>query len=175
MTMSKNRPCWFLDIDGVINSFPAPRRKVRDERGDFVKTDIIGFPIWYSRQVVDFINRMNKDFCDVVWLTTWRDRAPTHFAPAVGLDDFPAITDRTGSSGFGTNPTRWWKYQRVLDWIGSSGTRFVWTDDDIGSAIKDVHVPENFEENQFLVIKPWSCPGLTPEDLLEIESFLKNG
>ena len=82
-------PIWFLDIDGVVNALarPAPIGYQITTANTMGR----GWRIAYSREVVDFINRVNREgLAEVRWLTTWEQDAHRELAPTVGLDAFPA-------------------------------------------------------------------------------------
>ena len=168
-------PVWFLDIDGVINSYPAPKAHMIKKYGEY-KLAIYGeYMLWYSPRVIDFINAVNASgLVEVVWLTTWKDEAPREFAPRVGLDHFPTITDDSGADhSWGTD---WWKWRRVRDFLGDNegNRRVVWTDDDLSRRIKEAFwYRYDPEKTNSLLLTPMSNPGLTPDHLDSILEFLK--
>lgn len=167
-------PVWFLDIDGVINSYPAPKAHMVKKYGEYRHEEILGYPIWYSPDVVSFINQVNAlEMVEVVWLTTWVQRALTDFAPVVGLDPFPCITSREGSDFPFLQD--WWKWNRVKDFLqfNEANRPVVWTDDDLSRPIK-ANFRARFPETPACLVTPQSCPGLRTEDLDRILEFLKN-
>lgn len=169
-------PVWFLDIDGVINSYPSPKPSMLKKYGIYKYKEILGYPIWYSPRVIEFINMVYATgLCEVVWLTTWREAAPLVFAPAVGLNEFPAITDGRGNAY--PHMGLWWKWLRVQEFLGDneSKRRVVWTDDDMNREVrKDFRYMYGTSREQNLLITPMSNPGLTPSALDEILNFLKS-
>lgn len=168
-------PVWFLDIDGVINSFPKPKAHMVKRYGEYEHTVVLGYSIWHSPKVVDFINAVNASgLVEVVWLTTWRAEARTEFAPAVGLDDFPTITKSLGSDHCWSPD--WWKFQGVRDFLqdNGEGRPVVWTDDDLSKPLKRAFREEYPPATTpSLLLTPMTCPGLTPEHLASILAFLR--
>lgn len=88
-----DKPVWFLDIDGVINSDrrrPAPWKNVgRWERTQVFTPSLENRGPWevnYSNEVVKFINKMSA-VVDIVWLTSWAHEADASLAPALRLPD----------------------------------------------------------------------------------------
>lgn len=169
-------PVFFLDIDGVINSYPAPKKHMLEKYGKYELAIYEDYMLWYSPRVVEFINTISDSgFAEVMWLTTWRELARSEFAPRVGLDDFPAITDDSGSP----HPWNvdWWKYRRVCDFLGDNedNRRVVWVDDDLSRKTKDVFRYRYDNSGDLsLLLSPLSNPGLIPETLDKILEFLKN-
>lgn len=166
-------PVWFMDVDGVINSFGELSPAQIQAHGQYRRVNILGYPIWWSPAVVDFINEVSRaGLVEVVWLTTWTQDAVDHFAPKVGLDKFPAITDMSG----GEYPwlLDWWKWRAVRDFLGDNGAqrRVVWTDDDLGPRVKEAFQYRYGDEHS-LLLAPQSVPGLTQEDLAAVRAFLE--
>lgn len=175
-----NRPVWFLDIDGVINVIPSNRNNVKQPHYKIWKKwesiFIEGFPIIYSPELIDGINQISH-IVDIVWLTTWREKAVSLFAPAVGLNDFPA-QDSSGShivrSGHLLTPQeRWWKLNAVMEDVSTYRRPVIWTDDlittkNIGNFIKK-HA--KIYDVPMKTITPYGSLGLEPHHLNSIKSF----
>lgn len=174
------KPVFFLDIDGVVNVIPPrkgvpPHLKVWE---DWRKIEVATYPINYSPNLIDHLNRISEK-ADIVWLTTWRKEAPKDFAPAVGLNDFKflnhtGVEDPWGTtSSFGGSPeNRWWKMNAVLHHIDTVGTPFIWIDDEMRSSTKkyvrgiaeDCNIPN-------LMFVPFDTRGIDREHIERIDSF----
>ena len=157
-------PIWFLDIDGVVNALarPAPT----GYQITTAKTMGRGWRIAYSREVVDFINRVSREgLAEVRWLTTWEQDAHRELAPVVGLDAFPAYDDPQEVE----SPMSWWKGAVVVDELLGHARPFVWTDDEIDDETVDDF---SAEVVPCLLISPDPSAGLVARDLSRIERFL---
>ena len=157
-------PIWFLDVDGVVNALarPAPIGYQITTANTMGR----GWRIAFSREVIDFINRVNREgLAEVRWLTTWEQDAHRELAPAVGLDTFPAYDDPQEIE----SPMSWWKGTIVVDELLDHGRPFIWTDDDI-----DMETIEAFAEEgvRSLLIAPDPQTGLSTNDLARITEFL---
>jgi hypothetical protein len=174
-------PVWFLDIDGVINVLPSNRNNIKQPHHRIWDTweniSIEGFPIIYSPELIEGINQLS-DIVNIVWLTTWRNKAVSLFAPAVGLKNFP-VRDSFGShivrSGFlRTTQERWWKLNAVTEDIDTHARPIVWTDDlittkNIGNFVKKYALTKNVP---IKTITPFGSLGLEPYHLKNIRSFV---
>ncbi|MCL1869870.1 MAG: HAD domain-containing protein [Promicromonosporaceae bacterium] len=173
-------PVWFLDIDGVVNAFPS---WVTPHRADYERTEvavsdgeIFGvFPIQYRPSVVEFVNRAHREgLAEVRWLTTWGRHARQAFAPAVGFDAFDVAADPPSAGGaFRSIYSRdWWKLGAIREAIGSSGHRFVFTDDDLSRETSEV-LAGWFGEEQMLLVAPAPRVGLADGEIERIAAFLQ--
>lgn len=147
----------------------------------YLRADVLGWPIWYSPDVIDFINRVHRDgLTEIVWLTTWGQNAPERLAPALGLDafrhlggiddfyhDYPDANDDLVSSSAGT---AWWKAQRLLADARGLECDVIWTDDDLRRHTKTKIRP--LLTGRALMITPMQKPGLTAEHMARIEDFI---
>lgn len=153
-------PIWFLDIDGVVNA-AGPDLPDHLVRTDATTADTT-WPIHYSPDVVRFINMAHRmGLVKIRWLTTWGQDARTSFAPAVGLDEFPAY-DMYESED-------WWKAEIVAASIADEGRPVIWTDDDI--AEDDIAEFGGSVKAASLLISPDTASGLISEDLRRIVEF----
>lgn len=133
------------------------------------------YPVWYSPTVVAFLNRIsNEGLADIVWLTTWVHEARTMFAPAVGLNDFCALTDMRGSRDSRT--VTWWKYARVREFMEQDPhRRVVWLDDELSTVVKKAFRAEfDPARNRSHLPTVQSNPGLRPSDMEAVEEFLRS-
>lgn len=153
-------PIWFLDVDGVVNAAgkDVPAHLASTE----ATTEGIDWPIRYSPEVVDLINRVHRSrLAEVRWLTTWSQDARTSLAPAVGLDEFFSYDMYGGED--------WWKAEVVARSIAEEGRPVAWTDDDLEAArIDDL----NKAAVPALAIAPITELGLETKDLRRISDFL---
>lgn len=174
----------FLDIDGVINVIPrsikaASRRPHLRVWPDWVKVDILGYPITYSPTLINHLNRISEKVT-IVWLTTWRHHAVNDFAPVVGLKDFDYIDPKGAEYPWGSNLSfsaapdgRWWKLNGILDHIDTKGEPFIWLDDDLRSNTKkfvrrlsdDMDIPN-------LMFIPFESKGIEPDHIARIDDFV---
>jgi len=162
-----DKPIWFLDVDGVVNALP----KHGNASEGYQQTTILGFPIKYRPEVIEFINRIHRDgLAEVHWLTTWGADARYHFAKAVGLDDFEHAHEpaQSGSQERIVWLPTWWKLQVIKS--VAQGRRFVFTDDDLGADI--TRLIRDFA-NDTLLLTPCSEVGLDDEQLEHIDKFLR--
>lgn len=175
------KPVFFLDIDGVVNVIPPrkgvpPHLKVWE---DWRKIEVATYPINYSPNLIDHLNRISEK-ADIVWLTTWREEASKDFAPAVGLNEFKflnhkGVEDPWGTtSSFGGSPeNRWWKMNAVLHHIDTVGTPFIWIDDEMRSSTKK-YVRAIAEDDNIpnLMFVPFDTRGIDREHIERIDSFI---
>lgn len=122
----------YLDVDGVLNSLWS-----RENR---LCVNVDGYDIWYTPEVVEYINELGQEH-EIVWLTTWGDRAASGIAPAIGLDSFRWLPGRDwyfngdgceerAGVDFSTPGFIWWKAD-LLAADCEPGDEVVWIDDDI--------------------------------------------
>lgn len=179
----KQLPIWWLDIDGVINAFPKRQKTynlswngancpVPDEEDGIVRV----FPITWRTEVVDFINGIHRDgLAEIRWLTTWGNYARTHFAPLVGLDDFPVIDYKPPASGAPENvvwlPT-WWKLGVLRKTPDIEQRRFIFTDDDLGKESKAI-IRRDIAGDEPLLLTPLASKGLEDHHLKRIRDYLE--
>jgi hypothetical protein len=70
------KPLLFLDVDGVINACPPP------EGAEVIVRE--GFRIGIQPWLRECLLRLHEHF-EVVWMTTWREKAEPCFAEVLGL------------------------------------------------------------------------------------------
>lgn len=158
------RPKWFLDIDGVINCWPAPNTVVEAEHGPFLRKKAAGYDIWFRPALVEFITRIHDEqFAEIIWTTTWQGDAARKLAPRLGLPKFDFVLHGHGEESWPGEG--WWKLKRVQELAG--GGPFVWTDDDIDATARTLAPMGG------LIIAPAHNPGLTADHETQIEEFLR--
>lgn len=168
-------PLLFLDIDGVVNAFPKPNSKNRAQyvRHEVAVPDdglVAVYPVHVRPTVIDFLNGLHRDGrAEVRWLTTWGQFARTHFAPAVGLDDFTVSAEPPPPDSVGRKtwlPT-WWKIDVIRD--QAHGRPFIFADDDLGATTRAI-IKDLAAES--LLITPFATPGLEDWQLERIDAFI---
>lgn len=179
------KPVWLLDVDGVINAL------VR--RGDYPMTwpeeswrlieiqhGFKIYPIQYSTEVIDFINKMSGRV-EIRWHTTWQRHA-IHLGTEVGLELFSVqpSPEFDGFPGLG-----WWKLQAAVRVARDEGRVLIWTDDDLNSHHAhqfwselddedDFSPPERYiDDPRALLIRPMGETGLRKENFDAIEAFVE--
>lgn len=189
------KPVWFLDIDGVLNVIPSAANRNSDKAPHFkvwknwnpVKEVTVNghsgeatYPIRVSSDLIDNVNAIAENV-DIHWLTTWKEKAPTIFAPLFGVKEFPVALAIGVESPFGSRYSygnlpefRWWKMNAVINDMETNARPVIWTDDDItarytGSYVKgiakDLDVP-------ILIIPPFDAKGIEPWHIDRIKEFV---
>lgn len=121
----------YLDVDGVLNALSsgAPRNNTH-WFGDWGSKRIEGFPILWSKELIEEINTLTeRDDITVKWLTTWGDLAALSLSPKIGLKgenwEFLVSEDML-------DPYRWWKLFKIQEDIEKTNPeKVIWIDDDI--------------------------------------------
>ena len=183
MTISRGRPTWLLDIDGVLNADahrPPPgdlwaRRDWHRVRV-YSTTDNTTYELLYAQPVVDAINRIHTaGLADIVWHTSWQHdahrvaaRLGLHYDPGFAVLDAPELhTWRHGRA------SGWWKVPAVRRWAHTHPhTPLVWTDDEAGRRLDPRDRAELLITRPTLVVSPNGRGGLGPVELAGIETFL---
>ncbi|WP_225729381.1 MULTISPECIES: HAD domain-containing protein [unclassified Nocardia] len=151
------RPILFLDVDGPL--LPFGERSRRGGAGVRRLDDEVG-------------KRLAALPCELVWATTWEDRANAEIAPRIGLPRLPVVHWPEPSAGQ-VHEDRWfglcWKTRTLVAW--AAGRPFAWVDDEISDADRD-WVATHHSGRAFLRhIEP--SVGLTDEDYVAIERWLR--
>lgn len=181
----KLKPTLFQDIDGVINVLPKNEgnlNKLPHLRvwGEWRTLEINGYMITYSPELITHLNRISQK-ANMVWLTTWKEEASRDFAPAVGLDSFPFVAPQgeedawfSGSASFNEGPeNRWWKLNAILEHLDSTGTPFIWVDDELRSHTKQILKRKIGKSGKSaLMLIPFENTGMTPEQINQIDEFI---
>lgn len=144
----------------------------------------VTFPIHFSPDVIEFINRMSSHIT-IVWLTTWTNQANTRLAPALGIaHEFPEgftlagmNVDTEQYSGWGgMNEAKKMAVLTLADTM-FAGRPLIWTDDQIfPPARHDVEraLSERTPPVPSLIIAPNHHIGLSAAHMRSIEDFLDN-
>jgi hypothetical protein len=179
------KPTLFQDIDGVINVLPKNKGNL-DKRphlrvwGEWRTLEINGYTITYSPELIAHLNRISQK-AHTIWLTTWKEEARRDFAPAVGLNSFPVASPQgredpwfSGAKAFNEGPqNRWWKLNAILEHLDSTGTPFIWLDDDLRSHMKQLLKRKMHDSGKSgLMLIPFENTGMTSEHIKQIDDFI---
>lgn len=113
-----DRPICFLDVDGVLNTV-RPNKDTGDQQR------FEGFPICMHKGLKRMLERLEAEF-EIVWLTTWEEKANEHFCTHLGLGPWPVCKWRHRMSSNYKLPALW-------EWVEAKGAYdrgFVFIDDD---------------------------------------------
>jgi hypothetical protein len=139
------KPILFLDVDGVLNACPPIE-------GEPV-TRKLGFPICIPTGTKERVARLSEEF-EMVWATTWRDKAHPNFGEDLGLgEEWPHVDFHD------------LKILSILEYavqVKLSGTivqPWVWIDDDAPWEMQTVGL--RHDESKTLVLAPDTAVGLT--------------
>jgi len=157
---------WFLDIDGVINSFPTPPQVTQ---WNFQNKTILGYSIWYAPELIAFIDSVHESGqVEVRWLTTWEHRANDDFAPSVGFRNRFEVEERQHAYG----DYSWWKADQVAKFRQANpDTAIIWSDDDILFYPEAVNRALSGAE-EVLALCPATNEGLNQVSLDDIVEFI---
>lgn len=161
-TAAAPRPVVFVDIDGVLAPLAMRTGLVEAYVGGWQGT------IVYDPQVIAYLKRWHETgLAEVRWLTSWDEEANSCFAPAVGLPEFyvhpePTIGNRLGS----------WKVALVCHHLYETKRPVAWLEDEDSDDPAAQRVAQA-EPHRALIIKPDARVGVTVEDCLRVEAFLR--
>lgn len=153
----------FLDVDGVLN--PETTRPP-GPLTDWCTSTVDGVTIVWSPMVAHSVGQL-AGRAEVLWLTTWADRAQIHLEPLMGL---PRL-ELAGRDDLDT-PWRWWKHDVVTALWENDRRPFVWIDDDLPLFDDALDWVTSLAPGQALAIAPDPAAGLTLEHLDLIRRFV---
>ena len=163
----------FLDVDGVLNSYPvAGLRYLRERRR---KARAWAFELHYRPQIVRALDRLVETHdVDIVWLSTWSHRCTGELEPALrfrhSFDVVPMPDD--SFNRFAGDPHVWWKAIHMSAWLDDdSDRRAVWVDDDLAAPVTRAHFAEHYPD-RLLMVAPTFSEGLLASHLSTIRDFL---
>lgn len=166
------RATLFLDVDGVLNSFPVTGARFYRERRR--KAHAWNYELHYRPSVIRRLERLVETrLLDLVWLSTWSDRCTTELEPTLGFrGTYPVIPMPDDSyNRFAGDPASWWKAHAVEAWLAEHpDERAVWVDDDLAAPVTYSYFTETYPD-RLLLIAPEFRRGLTFEHLRRILAF----
>jgi hypothetical protein len=158
------RPLLLLDIDGVLNAFPA-----WTSRRDYERHEIDGYPISFHHEVREMVGELRKHY-DISWFTLWNHKAAPLIGPHVGLEDAPFLetswdrgADILMAQGVEPEQVRLIMYAKtpLLTELVDNSQRWVWIDDAHSDRDRDYLEYQGFVPENFRLIRTDGNPGLT--------------
>lgn len=163
-----------LDVDGVLS--PILLDPTALDTVDWWPVRALAHPLlmpcWYAPDLIARLNTLTgRPGVRGHWLTSWREDAPTAFAPAVGL----RTTDGTGWPVLpeADGPDAWWKANAVAAHLAvTDAHRVLWVDDDITDWINETARPARWlDDPRLTYLSPALDSGLTPAQMTLIEDL----
>lgn len=154
----------FLDVDGVLN---PEARSPPGPLVDWCTSNVDGVTIRWSPTVAQFIGQLASR-ADVMWLTTWEERALIHLERLMGL---PRL-ELAGRDSLDV-PRCWWKHDVVAALWEAEPMPFVWIDDDLALFDDALDWVVGLPSDLALPIVPDPSAGLIPEHLDVIDRFVE--
>lgn len=164
-------PIVALDVDGVLAPLEDP------DMGppacwppeDWQRaTDRGNFGLAVARPVVAFLKAIHEQGrAEVVWHTSWMERAPQWLAPDLGLPEWPVLATREEHRSGG-----WWKASSI-ERLLSSGRSVIWLDDDIDYSEEEGDLDAFKGHPKLFTLCPEVMRGLEAEHLQLIDAKLK--
>ena len=161
----------FMDVDGTLSPIhePAPTDWVDWEE----ITGGIGGDVWISQDMAAAISQIDPN---LVWLSSWEERASKMFGPTFGWGDLDVLGSHDGDEV--TSELSWWKLAAARAWLRAHPEvrRVVWFDDDLsktdestGATYMDMVFDELFGDGldpaDIVLIAPDPSAGITRADL----------
>lgn len=190
--MSILKPRLYLDIDGVVNVFPAkhgnpnklPHLKAWSKWETFTAYDEEGkgYRIIWSPALLEEIKALSMIY-DIHWLTNWRNLAVTEFTPKTGFPTFPVRSTigvdeeySTITSLAGHAEKRWWKVNAIVEDMETiPDLKWAWIDDSIRSPVRTYFKSlSRITGVPSLMITPFDAIGITPEHIKLLRDFAIN-
>lgn len=162
----------FLDVDGVLNSFPVKGKRFQKEGRR--KVHAWNFVLHYRPKIVKMLEQIvDKRDADIIWLTTWSALCRTEIEPKLEFTrSYPIIEmpDDTFNRYAGDH-TRWWKAVAVKKWLADNpGRRAVWIDDDLAFPETFAYFRNTYRD-RILLIAPKFETGLDEHHIKAIQEF----
>lgn len=164
----------FLDVDGVLNSFPVHGLRFRREGRRAARAWM--FELHYRPAIIRLLDRLVETHdVDIVWLSTWSHRCTEELEPALGFRHSFAVVPMPDDTynRFAADPDRWWKALHMRDWLEADrARRAVWVDDDLVAPATHARFDLDFDDDRLLLVAPRFRTGLTRAHLRDIRAFL---
>ncbi|MFH0180413.1 HAD domain-containing protein [Streptomyces cacaoi] len=131
MASAAERPLLFLDVDGPLIPFgTSPDHPQAAATGVPTPADQ-GNPL-LERLDPGIGARLLALGCDLVWATTWMEKANEVVAPRIGLPNLPVADWPDTAADAEPDPRGLhWKTRHLVEW--AAGRPFIWVDDEISS------------------------------------------
>jgi hypothetical protein len=151
-----------LDVDGVLNADTLhPGGFWTEWRVDRAG----GLSITWSPTVTRFILALSARGVEVVWLTSWGQRANDPLGPLMGFPEFPVAGEYQIDSG-------WWKLPLAQNLYRLDPLPFVWVDDELEHELAALEWLKSLPEEQFLIVAPNPWEGIHPRHIRAIAAFV---
>ncbi len=170
-------PWWFLDVDGVLNAFPAPPAGTHGWTWRTVPVQVgpATYPVTAADEVLARLREVHSaGLAEIVWCTTWGEAAPAALAPLLDLPPWPVALppeDVQCAPLPGWSAAPWWKVEAISEWLAADARPYVFTDDDLVPAVAD-QLRRRRRDLPSCLLRPRTTPGLDPDHLDEIGRFL---
>lgn len=152
----------YLDVDGVINAQHADRVWDDISFGIARPQDNHTYRIVWSPSLIRAIQDLDVE---IVWLTTWRDEAPTIIGGMTGLAEDAAHLDPL--DGLTRFPSIGWKTSALIEDQKANPSPFIWVDDEIGEM--QLEVAEGLGG---LPLQIDGRVGITPQNIDQIRAYI---
>ena len=158
-----SRPLVLLDVDGVINDLGHLAGHSRPWETRVFEAN--GFRIHIPDYMPHLIQTI-AEITEIHWCTTWRDRANSEIAPALGVGPFPVIDDGTDAM----YPD--WKAAAAYDLVSKAigdARSVIWIEDFYGDVPTDL-MPAGVEYVDTALVPHGAVliPELLPPELLPV-------
>lgn len=162
----------FLDVDGVLNSYPVEEPRFKRERRRSVAA--WRYRLHFRPKIVRGLEALvDARLADIVWLSTWSARCRTEIEPALSFrHSYPTIDMPDDSfNRYANDPRTWWKARAVERWLAEHPhDRAVWIDDDLAAPKTGAFFREKYG-NRLLLVAPEFARGLDEDHLAAIRDF----
>lgn len=160
------KPLLALDVDGVLAiTTPIGRPVGVGEGGRLEELLVFGYQVVYiDRQAALWMAQLAERF-EIVWATTWLERANEELVPQLGLEPLQVIGFTRAEQDAGTDEFRW-KLPAVERY--SAGRALAWVDDELR---EDTLAWAAARAEPTLVLRPDWAAGLNPELVAELLAF----
>jgi hypothetical protein len=147
--MMRVRPLLVLDVDGVLN--PSGPRAGPEPPWITFTDDWTGKPVALNpRHGERLLALSERTGCELVWGTSWEERANEKVAPRLGLPDLPVIAVSTEPPGLDYGVL--WKTGHIAAY--AAGRPFVWLDDHPGHLDSGFLAAHGAPDHLIIVVDP---------------------
>lgn len=163
----------YLDVDGVINAEYASgtERWPEQKHGIAYK-----YMIEWAPHMIEALAALPLD---LVWTTTWRDRAVTNIAPLIGYGHNGRVLHPVGGISVRTTyPSIHWKSNAVYEDLETNPVdRYIWIDDELylGRPSHAGYVGDWQISKDGLHIRPGGFYGIQPKHIELMEEYCETG